>query len=164
MAGVVGMAGEDRAGAVELFGEDEAGDGVGESEGTEGEDGFRAQESVGGPAVGGTDGEGDVLNAVLAMSAKPGGEELRGHDASVAIEQDGEDGGAAAMAVEPGEEGLFCFECFGFGAEEDGAAFEVTGSEDLEGVVCGKAGAHMGERYIHAEEDTAGSIGKRSRV
>jgi hypothetical protein len=37
VSGVVGVAGEYGAGAVELFGEDEAGEGVGEGEGAEGE-------------------------------------------------------------------------------------------------------------------------------
>lgn len=43
VAGVVGVAGEYCAGAVELFGEDEAGEGVGEGEGAEGEQDFGAR-------------------------------------------------------------------------------------------------------------------------
>lgn len=68
VARVVGMAGEDCAGAVDLFGEDQAGESVGEGERAEGEKDLCARECCGGPAAGGTDGKDDVLDAFVAAS------------------------------------------------------------------------------------------------
>ena len=78
MAGVVGVAGEDGEGAVDLFGEDGAGELVGEGDGAEGEDEGGAGAGGGGPAVGGADGEDDGLGAGVAQAAEVGGEVFGG--------------------------------------------------------------------------------------
>ena len=65
------MACQDCTGAVELFGEDEAGEFVGECDGTKRELKSSVGERFGGPAVGWADGEDDVLRALIAAGAKP---------------------------------------------------------------------------------------------
>jgi hypothetical protein len=83
VAAVVGVAGEDGEGAVDLLGGDGAGELVGEGHAAEGEGagGFGAGD--GGPAVGGADAEEDALGAFVAEA----GEVLRelggGGEASV---------------------------------------------------------------------------------
>jgi len=144
------VAGEDGGGAVELFGEDEASDCVGVGEGAEREDEFGAEESVGGPAVGGADGEDDVLDAFLTTGSEPRREEFGGHGLAMAIEEDGDDGGTAAVAVDPGEEGFFGFEGLGFTAKCGGTAFNVAGGEDLKRVARGVCRAEVRQGDVHA--------------
>jgi hypothetical protein len=71
VAGVVGVAGEDGCGAIELLGEDQSGDGMGEGEGAQGENQSSAKESVGRPPIGWTDGENDMLGALLTLGTEP---------------------------------------------------------------------------------------------
>lgn len=82
MAGVVRMACQDCTGAVELFGQNEAGEVMGQGDGAE-----REQETgmgtemvlnliqhAWGPAVSGADGENEALGALVAAGGKPGSE------------------------------------------------------------------------------------------
>jgi len=151
VSGVVGVAGEYSAGAVKLFGEDETGEGVGIGEGAEGKQDFGAGKSGGGPTAGGADGEDDVLDPVLPVRAKPGGEEFGGHRATAIIEQGGDGGGSGMLAVEPGEEGIFGLEGLGLAAE-DGAPLKVLGREGLEGVAAGKTGADVRNGDVHGRK------------
>ena len=74
MAGVVRMAGEDGCGAVELFGENQASQGVRYRERTKREQQLRAGAGGVGPTVGGSDGKKDVLRALIAARTEPGRE------------------------------------------------------------------------------------------
>ena len=74
MPGMVGVAGEYRAGAVKLLGKDEAGYRVSQGERPEGENESSAEKSVGWPTIGGADGENHVLRAFLTLRAHPGRE------------------------------------------------------------------------------------------
>lgn len=116
VAGVVGVVGEDGGGAVELLGDDEAGEGVCEGQGAEGEQELGAWAGGGGPTVCRADGEEDVLDAVVAAGDEPGGEGFGGEGAAATIEQDEKDGGAAGLAVEPSEQSRLGFESLGLAA------------------------------------------------
>jgi len=122
MAGVVGVACQDCTGAVELFGEDEAGEFVGHCDGAEREQQIGLGPGLFRPSVGGADGEDDVLDALIPAGAEPGGELGGAELAAAAIEQDGkrrQPGGFAGVGgtAEPGEERGFGSE--GFGLDRD---------------------------------------------
>jgi hypothetical protein len=89
------VAGEDGEGAVDLLGEDGAGELVGQGDGAEGEDEVGAGAGGGGPAVGGADGEDEGLGAGVAEAAEVGGEVFAGELLAAAVEQD-EDGAVRA--------------------------------------------------------------------
>jgi hypothetical protein len=76
MAGVVGVAGEDGEGTVDLLGEDDASEFMRQGNVAEREDEAGAGASGGGPAVVGADGEHDGLRAGVAEAAEVGGEVL----------------------------------------------------------------------------------------
>jgi len=155
------MAGEDCAGAVELFGEDQAGEDMREGEGAQGEKEPSTGERSGSPAAGGAYREDDVLDALVAARADPCGEGFGGHGATAAIEQDGDSGGTSPLPIEPCEEGVFCFECLlleclVLGAQHIGAPLKVEDGEGLEGIVRCEAGANVDQGDLHGEEDNAG--------
>jgi hypothetical protein len=133
--------------AVKLLGHDEAGEGVGQGEGTEGEQELGALAGGGGPAVRGADGEGDVLGAFIAAGVEPLGKDAGAHLASAGIEQHGEDGSAALLAIEPGDEGLFCFEDMGAGGDKRGTTIQVATDGGVE-LVAG-AGSDVGKSDLH---------------
>lgn len=101
------MSGEDGAGAVELLGEDEAGEGMSQSKGSKGEQELSPRAGTNGPSAGRAHGKNDVLSAVIAALGEPGGEGFRRHRASAAVEQDDKRGHTSRMAVDPLEERLF---------------------------------------------------------
>lgn len=146
---VIGVSGEDRASAVELLGEDQAGQGVGEGEGAERQQDFGARECSGRPAAGGTDGEDDVLHAVLTVCPQPSSEEFGGHGAAAAIQQDGHGRRSRVLAFEPGEEGVLGLERLLFAAQEDRAPLQILRGEGLKRVVGGKTGADVRECNVH---------------
>ena len=158
----VGVAGEDGGGAIELFGEDEAGDGVERGvKDPRREDGFGAEEGIGRPAVGGSDGKDDVLDAFLAVGTEPSGDEFRGHGAAVAIEEDGEDRACGCGGGRPRRREAIAGVLKHSDLERTSGrgSLEVAGGELLEGVTgWGEGGADVGESGdVHAEEDTAPS-------
>ena len=128
VAGVVGVAGEDRACAVELLGEDEAREGVGEGEASEREQQGGAGAGCGRPTVGGADGKDDVLRALVAALAKPRCEGFRGELAAAAVEENRDGRRPGVLPVEPLEKGIFSPEGLGCCFGKDGAALKVEGS------------------------------------
>lgn len=78
VAGVVGVARENCARAVELLGHDESGEGVSQGESSERQQEAGAGACRLGPAIGGADGEDDVLRAFITAGSEPGGERFRG--------------------------------------------------------------------------------------
>jgi len=70
------VAGEDGEGAVDLLGEDEAGEVVGQGDEAEGEQEVGAGAGQRGPAVGRADGEDDALRAGIAEADEVFGEVL----------------------------------------------------------------------------------------
>jgi len=88
---------EDCTGSIKLFGEDEAGEVVSEGDRAEGEQkaGLGSFDCGGTPTVCGADGEGDVLDSLIAAGAQPGGEFGGGELAAAAVEEHREDGFAA---------------------------------------------------------------------
>lgn len=105
------MAGEDGEGAVDLLGQDDACQLVGEGDAAEGEQKVGASASHVGPSVGGADGEDEMLRPGVAKMADGLGELFGGELLTSAIEKDEVDGRPAGLAIDPGEE------C-GFGIEE----------------------------------------------
>jgi hypothetical protein len=130
VTGVVGVAGEDGEGAVELLGEDDAGQLVGQGDESEREEEVGPGAGGGGPAVGWTDGEDEALGAVVAEAAEASGEVLGGELLAAAVEENGVGVGAAGLLLEPFEEG-------GFGVEGLGVAGDIAaGALD---VICDEA-------------------------
>jgi len=120
---MVGVACQDCTGAVELFGEDKAGQVVGQRDWPERELEAGLGVSLCGPTVGGADGEDDVLSALIAAGTEPGGKFGGGKRAASAIEKDwesGQTGGFTGLLGlgKPGEES-------GFGEEGFGLAWDV---------------------------------------
>jgi hypothetical protein len=111
VAGVVGMAGEDGEGAVDLLGQDDACELVGEGDAAEGEQELGTSASYIRPAVGGPDGEDETLRPGVAKMANGLSNLFGGELTAAAVEQGKVDGSSAGLAIEPGEE------C-GFGIEE----------------------------------------------
>ena len=128
---MVGVACQDCTGAVELFGEDKTGKFMSQGDRAEGEQEAGLGMSLCGPAVGGADGEDDVLDALIATGSEPRGEFCGGKLAATAIEKDWEGGKAGCLAGlfgvgKPGEEG-------GFRGEGLGLAWNVgVDSVDIE--------------------------------
>ena len=80
------MAGEDGEGAVDLLGEDEAGEVVGQGDEAEGEQEVGAGAGQRGPAVSGTDGKDEVLRGGVAVAADECSEVFRGELLAAAVE------------------------------------------------------------------------------
>ena len=118
MAGVVGVACQDCTGAVELFGEDEAGEFVGHCDGAEREQQIGLGPGLFRPSVGGADGEDDVLDALIPAGAEPGGELGGAELAAAAIEQDEDGSGSALAPGQPISEGLLGSERFRLAARK----------------------------------------------
>ena len=107
MAGVVGVAGEDGHGAIELLGEDEPGEGVRKRHGAEGKEEVGAGESGGRPSAGGADGEGDGALAGVAQDAEAVRKVEGRHELAGAVAKDEEGLWLAGTSV-------VCFEQGGF--------------------------------------------------
>ncbi len=152
------MACQDCTGAVELFGEDEAGEFVGECDGTKRELEGGVGKGFRGPAVGGADGKDDVLGPLIAAGAEPGGELGRAEGSAAAVEQDEQERGARFAGLrgagEPGEESCFGGEGFGLRGVVGLEAVEIEAGE---GVVVGfeaglgRLGADVGEGELHGD-------------
>ena len=106
VAGVVGVAGADGQGSVNLFGGDYGGELVGEGDAAEGEGAVGSGEGSGRPTVGGTDGKDKVLGAGVLESAQGGGEIFGGELLAAAIGEEEDGPGAGGGFVDEGEEGL----------------------------------------------------------
>ena len=104
MACVVRMSSQNCTSAVELFGKDEAGEGVGHREGAEREKKPCPAAGVVAPAIGGADCEDELADALIALFADPGGEGFRSHRLAPAVEEDGDRGRPARTTFEPGKE------------------------------------------------------------
>lgn len=145
------MAGEDGAGAVDLFGEDDAGELVRQGHLAEGEKELRFGAGVFGPAIRGADGEENLLSAVVAELAEMGGEGFGGELFAGGVEQDDVDGCAGGALVGEGEE-------LRFGGEEARLAGVVTrgtfnevGEQRVELTLLGAGAlrADGGEKNLH---------------
>ena len=145
------MAGEDGEGAVDLLGEDGAGELMGQGDGAEGESEAGAGVRGGRPAVGGTDGEDEGLRAGVAETAEVSGEGFRGELLAAAVEQDEDRSGARGLAgglrVNRGEQGGFGGVGVGVAGQVVRGAGEVVGGEGGGGVGLG-AGCEMAAREI----------------
>ena len=143
MTAVIRMPGQNGAGAVELFGEDDAGEFMGEGDGAEGEEEVGAGAGGGGPAISGADGEEELLDAAVAEGAEVGCEISGGELLAGGVEQDDVERGARGGFIGEGEEG-------GLGGEEVGVA----------GVVAGDAGGVVGEEGVERGGFGAGAGGR----
>jgi len=85
---MVGAAGEDRDGAVDLFGEHDADQGMGPGLDAEGEGLVGSGEDVGGEAVGAADHQDELAHAVVAQAGDAGGEGARGVRLAVLVATD----------------------------------------------------------------------------
>ena len=153
MAGVVGVVGEDSGGSVELFGEDDAGQLVGEGEAAEGEEQVGAIEGGWGPTVGGAYGEDEALGSFVPPATDAGGELFRGELLAPAVEEDGVGTDATGLVVEPGEEGGFGVEDLRVAGNGAGGAGDVVGEEAVGGLgfSAGGAGEDGGDGDLHTK-------------
>jgi hypothetical protein len=111
VSGVVGMPGQDGQGAVDLFGQYNAGELVRQGHAAEGKEKVGALACGRGPSVGGTDGKYEALGALIANPPDVCGELLGGVLLAAAIQQDGIGWGATGLAIYPIKDG-------GLGVEE----------------------------------------------
>lgn len=154
MPGVVGMARKDGAGAIQLLGEDEAGERVGESKRSEREQEGRTAAGAVGPSVGGANGEGDVLNAFIAATADPGGEAFGSHLPPAAVEKNGERGGAALLTAKPFQKGIFAAKSGRFGPDDSRSALQIAAGEGIEGVSDRGTRTDVSQRKLHPLQNT----------
>ena len=142
------MASQDGRGAVELFGEYEAGQSMGEREWSERKQQMRALPRLIGPSAWRADREDNTRNAVVALPAEPGGECLGGVRLSPAVEQD-HGGSATRLALDPVKETAFGPESRGVARREPGQPREIALSQFLERIAGWKPGSDVGEGKIH---------------
>jgi len=129
MPAVIGMSGADGECPVQLLGGDDGGEFVGEGDAAEGEGAVGAGEGRGGPAVGGADGEDELLGAGVLKGAEGGGEVLGGELLAAAVGEEEDRAGAGGGVGDEIEE-------FGFSGEDvlragcvAGGAAEVAGQQ-----------------------------------
>jgi hypothetical protein len=150
---VVGVVGEDGEGAVELFDEDDAGELMGEGHGAKGEEQIARLRSEGAsgalrPAVGGADGEDQVLSALIAAAFDPPGEFLGGEGLAARVEQNQGGRGAGAQGGDGFGEGGLGAVVGGFDGSVWGEALEIVVGDGLEGVFAGaRADGRDGEPH-----------------
>ena len=146
MAGVVGVSGEDGECAIELLGEHDAGELVGKGHGAEGEQEGGALAGCGRPAIGGADGEVEMLDARVALVAEPCGELLGRKGTAPCVEKNQLCGCASRF-----------FEC----GEKRGLRGEVL---LLDGGVVSETFAVFLERIVEEAEFLAGGDGRESHT
>ena len=131
---MIRVPGKNGEGAVDLFGDDDAGELVRLSHFSEREEQVGALARLFGPAVGGADGKDDELAACVAFAAQPAGEILRGHLFAVFVEQNEERGGAGPLAFNRVPESVFGTKEWGFhaGLRRRGDAVEVNAHQVIE--------------------------------
>jgi hypothetical protein len=140
VAGVIGVAGEDCSGTVNLFREYDTGKLVRQGNASEREEELRSLAGRGRPSVCGADGEHKALGSVVAQTAEAGSELLGCELLATTVEEDGKGAGAAGLVVQPVEEGVFGFEELGVAGDVAGGAADVVGEEGFRGLGLG-AGA-----------------------
>ena len=145
------MASEDGEGAVDLLGEDGAGEFVGQGDIAEGEYEASAGTGGGGPAVCGTDGEDDGLGSGVAEATEMGCEFFGGELLAAAIEEDEDGNGAGGLAVDPGEEGGFGVVVEGLAGEVARGSGEIAGGQGCGGIGLGASASwgDGGEEELH---------------
>jgi hypothetical protein len=153
MSCMVWMPAENRRRAIELLGEDEPGQSVGQREGSKREKQRGARARGFRPAARRADGEGDVLDASLTLPANPCSEGLGAHLFPAAVEEDELGRGTSALPLEPGKQGLLALECLIAAAQSVCAAFKISQSRSLKGIARGEPGTDVRHGDIHGEED-----------
>lgn len=160
MASVIGMPSKDRRGAIELFREHKPRQSMGQRERSKREKQRGPQTRRIRPAARRTDGEDRVLHSSLAVGAKSCGEGLRVHLFPAAIEKNELGRGAAALALEPGEQGVLALERLIAASQSIGAAFQVGQCRRLQGFVRREAGSDVGHSDVHEEENILAAPGR----
>jgi hypothetical protein len=147
VAGVVGVIREDGEGAVDLFGENGAGELMGKRDLAEGENKGCAGSRGHGPSVGGADGEDEGLRAGVAEAADVLGEGFARELLAARVEQDEDGSCAGGLLVEGGEQ-------IGFGGEGLGVAGEVTSGTGkiIGGKGSGVVGLAAGASWVDCDE------------
>jgi hypothetical protein len=136
--------------AVELLGEDQAGQGVGHGEGSEGQQELGAAAGFVAPAVRWAYSTHELLRTLVAALADPGGEGLRGHLAPPAVQQNGDGGCSALLAVEPRQQVLLGTKSFGAAGQKLRAALDVGRSQGGKAVLWREPGcSDMGQDQFH---------------
>jgi hypothetical protein len=110
VSGVVGVAGQDGEGSVDLLGQYDAGKLVRQGHAAEGKEKISALACGRGPPVGGTDGEHKPLSTLIADASDVRSELLGGVLLTPAIQQNGVGRGTAGLTVQPIEECSLGFE------------------------------------------------------
>jgi hypothetical protein len=155
---VVWVSRENGEGAVDLLGEDGAGELVRQGDAAEREEQVGAAPGLGRPAVRRADGEDDCLRVRVAEGAEVLGEVFAGELLAAAVEQDELGCRAAGLTIEPGLQG-------GFGGEElrfagviaSGAGEEVVGERCCGRRLWARTGRRDGSQdQVHVERVSAG--------
>ena len=149
------MTGEDGAGAVELLGEDEAGEGMSQSKGSKGEQELSPRAATIGPSAGRAHGKNDVLRALIAALREPGGESFGRHLASAAVEENDKGGCSPRTAVDPLEERLFRAEGGSIAGVIGLDSLKISDGETVELVSGREAGSNVGQGQAHYGQDSA---------
>lgn len=125
------MVGEDRQGAVDLFGKYDAGKLMRQGQTAEGKKKVGALTCCGGPPIRRTDGEHEALNALIADTPDVRGKLLGGVLLAAAIEQNRVRWRAPPLAFKPIKEGRFGLEEVRFAGNISDDTGNVVRNEDI---------------------------------
>lgn len=154
MSAMIRMPGQDGPCAVDLLGEDEAGESMGHGHGAQRKQQARAAARFRRPSIGRANGEDQVLRAFVASRAQPGGESFRIQGAAAAVEQHGDGRRSSSLAREPGEQSFLAAERLRLAARVAGATLEIHLDQHIEMILAAVFGrvasADMSEGDLHS--------------
>jgi hypothetical protein len=141
VAGVVGVAGEDSQGAVDLFGEYDTCKLMWEGQTAEGKKKVGAVACGSGPPIGGTDSEHKALRASIANASDLCGKLFRGVLLTAAIQQNGIGRRAAWLAIQQVQDFCLGVEELGIAGDVPGSAFDIVGEKAIRSLGFGASAA-----------------------
>jgi len=148
------MAGEDGAGAVELLGQDQAGEGMSEGEGPEGKEKLGPRPSGFRPPAGRAYRKDDVLGALIAPGPEPGSEGFRRHLAAAVVEENNHRRGSSRPPVHPFEQPVFRAETRGLTGIPGINSLQILAGKTLELLAARGTGSDVGESQAHDRQDS----------
>ncbi len=149
------MSSQNCTGPVQLFGEDEAGEGVRHGQGPEGEEELSAAAGLFAPSVCGTDREDNLARSLVPPLPNPRREALRRHLPAPAVEQNSHRRSPALLAIEPLKEGVLGPERHGLCGHKRRCTFEIKLTQSVEPIPAVASGTDVGQDELHTKQDTA---------
>jgi hypothetical protein len=128
---MVGVAGQDSQGAVDLFGEYDTSKLMWEGQTAERKEKIGALACCNGPPIGGTDSEHKALRAPIANAPDLPGKLFRGVLLAAAIQQNGIGRCAAWLAIQPVEDFCLGVEELGIAGDVPGSTFDIIGEQAI---------------------------------